>query len=174
VPATFVQRSDGEFYPFALQSVSAGSAIGLANSGGGPAAYIDLSRSWLGEPGPSYGDDELTPRELAELDQVMAEVEAEDAAAAYSALEGFSETFDRNCAAVVTPATTLAITVASGGASFTAGKRLLYDVGPLAEVVTVTTTGTATNIPVAGRFTRTHGVGRRAGPGRRSTPRARA
>jgi hypothetical protein len=77
-------------------------------------------------------------------------------------------------AAVVTPATTLAITVASSGASFTAGKRLLYDVGPLAEVVTVTTTGTATNIPVAGRFTRTHGVGRRAGPGRRSTPRARA
>jgi len=59
-------------------------------------------------------------------------------------------------AAVVTPATTLAITVASGGASFTAGMRLLYDVGALAEVVVVTTTGTATNIPVAGGFARAH------------------
>ena len=71
------ERSDGEFYPAALQSVSAGSAIGLSNSGGGPGAYVDLSQSWIGEPGPSYGDDELSPRELAELDQVMAEVEAE-------------------------------------------------------------------------------------------------
>lgn len=62
-------------------------------------------------------------------------------------------------AAVVTPATTLAITVASGGASFTAGMRLLYDVGTLAEVVVVTTTGTATNIPVAGGFARAHSGG---------------
>ncbi len=49
------ERSDGEFFPAALQSVSAGSAIGLSNSGGGgPAAYYDLSQSWLGEPGPAF------------------------------------------------------------------------------------------------------------------------
>jgi hypothetical protein len=59
-------------------------------------------------------------------------------------------------AAVVTPATTLAITVASGGASFTAGMYLLYDTGLNAEVVRVTTTGTATSIPVAGGFAKTH------------------
>jgi hypothetical protein len=59
-------------------------------------------------------------------------------------------------AAVVTPATTLAITVASGGASFTAGMYLLYDTGVNAEVVRVTTTGTATSIPVAAGFSKPH------------------
>jgi hypothetical protein len=41
-----------------------------------------------------------------------------------------------------------AITVASGGASFTTGMLLLYDTGVLAEVLTVTATGSATSIPV--------------------------
>jgi uncharacterized protein (DUF983 family) len=41
-----------------------------------------------------------------------------------------------------------AIGVASGGASFTAGMVLLYDTGLLAEVLTVTATGSATSIPV--------------------------
>lgn len=59
-------------------------------------------------------------------------------------------------AAITVPATTFAITVASGGASFTAGMYVLYDVGPLAEVVKVTTTGTATNIPVAAGFAKPH------------------
>lgn len=42
-----------------------------------------------------------------------------------------------------------ALTVASGGASFTAGMYLLFDTSTSAEVLYVTTTGTATNIPVA-------------------------
>src|SRR5260370_38347610 len=52
-------------------------------------------------------------------------------------------------AAVVTPATTFAISVASGGASFTAGMYLLYDTGGKAEVLRGTPTGTATSSPVA-------------------------
>jgi len=42
-----------------------------------------------------------------------------------------------------------AITVASGGASFTAGMILLYDTGQSAEVLSVTATGSATSIPVS-------------------------
>ena len=41
-----------------------------------------------------------------------------------------------------------AITVASGGASFTNGMQLLYDTGQLAEVLTVNGSATATSIPV--------------------------
>ena len=42
-----------------------------------------------------------------------------------------------------------AITVASGGASFTGGMTLLYDNGTVnAEILTVTSTGSATSIPV--------------------------
>lgn len=41
-----------------------------------------------------------------------------------------------------------AISVASGGASFTAGMKVLWDTGTAAEVVTVTATGSATSIPV--------------------------
>src|SRR5262252_4242768 len=41
-----------------------------------------------------------------------------------------------------------AITVASGGASFTNGMVLLYDTGVLSEVLTVNGTATATSIPV--------------------------
>jgi hypothetical protein len=42
-----------------------------------------------------------------------------------------------------------AITVASGGASFTSGMTLLYDSGnTAAELLTVTATGSATSIPV--------------------------
>jgi hypothetical protein len=43
-----------------------------------------------------------------------------------------------------------AISVASGGASFTTGMQLLFDTGNplLAEVLTVTATGSATSIPV--------------------------
>jgi hypothetical protein len=42
-----------------------------------------------------------------------------------------------------------AVTVASGGASFTNGMLLLYDVGQLSEVLTVNGVATATSIPVA-------------------------
>ena len=41
-----------------------------------------------------------------------------------------------------------AITVASGGASFTNGMQLLYDTGQASEVLTVNGSATATNIPV--------------------------
>jgi hypothetical protein len=41
-----------------------------------------------------------------------------------------------------------AITVASGGASFTNGMLLAYDTGQLLEVLTVNGSSTATNIPV--------------------------
>ena len=41
-----------------------------------------------------------------------------------------------------------AITVASGGASFTAGMILLYDTGQLTEVLTVNGAATGTSIPV--------------------------
>src|SRR5260221_9772167 len=41
-----------------------------------------------------------------------------------------------------------ALTVASGGASFTSGMLLLFDTGSNAEVLRVTSTATATNIPV--------------------------
>jgi hypothetical protein len=41
------------------------------------------------------------------------------------------------------------LTVASGGASFTSGMLLLFDTGSNAEVLRVTSTGTATNIPVS-------------------------
>lgn len=42
-----------------------------------------------------------------------------------------------------------AITVASGGASFTGGMVLIYDTGLLTEILTVTSTGSATSIPVS-------------------------
>jgi hypothetical protein len=58
--------------------------------------------------------------------------------------------------ATVTTAST-AITVASGGASFTAGMRLFYDTGVNAEVLTVAATGSATNIPIVGTFAKGHG-----------------
>jgi hypothetical protein len=58
--------------------------------------------------------------------------------------------------ASVTTAST-AITVASGGASFTTGMKLLYDTGVNAEVVTVASTGTATNIPIVNTFAKPHG-----------------
>jgi len=47
------------------------------------------------------------------------------------------------------PAGGTAITVASGGASFTNGMLLLYDTGVSSEVLTVNGTATATSIPVA-------------------------
>ena len=50
--------------------------------------------------------------------------------------------------AAITAGTTTAISVASGGASFTAGMMLLVDVGSSAEIVRVTATGSATSIPV--------------------------
>jgi hypothetical protein len=40
------------------------------------------------------------------------------------------------------------ISVASGGASFTSGMKILWDTGTAAEVVTATATGSATSIPV--------------------------
>ena len=62
-------------------------------------------------------------------------------------------------AAITLPLTTFTIAVASGGASFTTGMKLLYDVGALAEVVTVSATGSATSIPVAAGFSKTHLTG---------------
>lgn len=59
--------------------------------------------------------------------------------------------------AAVTTAS-VAITVASGGASFTSGMWLLYDTAANAEILRVTATGSATNIPVA-KFSRAHGGG---------------
>lgn len=42
-----------------------------------------------------------------------------------------------------------ALTVASGGASFTSGMLVLFDTGTLAEVLTVQAGATGTNIPVS-------------------------
>lgn len=42
----------------------------------------------------------------------------------------------------------VAISVASGGAAFTSGMKILWDTGANAEVVTATATGSATSIPV--------------------------
>lgn len=42
-----------------------------------------------------------------------------------------------------------AITVASGGASFTSGMQLLYDTGQATEILTVNGSATATSIPVS-------------------------
>jgi hypothetical protein len=57
--------------------------------------------------------------------------------------------------AAITAGSSTAISVASGGASFTNGMKLLLDTGQNAEVVTVTGTPTATSIPVP-RFVRSH------------------
>jgi hypothetical protein len=62
-------------------------------------------------------------------------------------------------AAITTPATTLALTVASGGASFVNGMYLLVDVGSSAEVVQVNGTPTGTSIPVPSGFAKTHSSG---------------
>jgi hypothetical protein len=59
--------------------------------------------------------------------------------------------------AAVTTAST-AITVASGGASFTAGMLLLYDTAANAEVVRAAGGSTGTSIPVIG-FTKAHSGG---------------
>jgi hypothetical protein len=59
----------------------------------------------------------------------------------------------------VTAGTTTAITVASGGASFTSGMKVLYDIGANAEVVTVGPGATGTNIPVPAGFAKAHGSG---------------
>lgn len=58
--------------------------------------------------------------------------------------------------ALVTAGTTTAISVASGGASFTSGMVLLYDTGTSAEVVTVTGSATGISIPVPGGFIKNH------------------
>jgi hypothetical protein len=58
--------------------------------------------------------------------------------------------------ASVTPASA-AITVASGGASFTNGMFLLYDTSSNAEIVRVTGAATGTSVPVP-RFLRAHGT----------------
>ncbi len=50
------------------------------------------------------------------------------------------------------------IPVASGGASFTSGMLILIDTGTAAEVVTATSTGSATSIPVTA-FIKAHNSG---------------
>lgn len=45
-----------------------------------------------------------------------------------------------------------AITVASGGASFTNGMVLVYDTGGVPEIVTVNGSSTGTSVPVAGQY----------------------
>jgi hypothetical protein len=106
-------RSDGKYFPAAIQHVlgtldpripalGPWQSVDMSNDAG--PVYIDLSgSSWLGEPGPSYSGDELTPAEQAELDQVLAEVQAE-AAAAYQEEQGmladeFNAAFTANWAA---------------------------------------------------------------------------
>jgi hypothetical protein len=113
------QRSDGRFFPAALQhalitldprvpALGRWEPLEMSN---GPQMVVDLSQSsWLGEPGPSYvlSDiaDELSPAEQAELDQVMAEAEAEYGPGGHDLdgygldeLEDFNEKFTRNYAA---------------------------------------------------------------------------
>jgi hypothetical protein len=106
-------RSDGKFYPAALQHAlitldprvpALGAWQAVADMSNGPQMVFDLSQSsWTGEPGPSYAlsgiDDELSPRELAELDQVLAEVEAEAYQEQQDALSEYDETFTANWAA---------------------------------------------------------------------------
>jgi len=58
--------------------------------------------------------------------------------------------------AAITARVSTAISVASGGASFTNGMYLLLDTGQNAEVVRVTGTPTATSVPVP-VFARSHG-----------------
>jgi hypothetical protein len=58
--------------------------------------------------------------------------------------------------AAITAGSSTAISVASGGASFTSGMKLLIDTGQNAEVVTVTGTPTGTSIPVPAGFARNH------------------
>jgi hypothetical protein len=63
-------------------------------------------------------------------------------------------------AAIVTPASATALTVASGGASFTNGMRLLIDTSVNAEVAQVTGTPTGTSIPVPlGSLAKAHSNG---------------
>lgn len=60
-------------------------------------------------------------------------------------------------AAINTPATVTALSVASGGASFTNLMWLLLDTGTNAEVTQVTGTATGTSIPIAaGGLAKTH------------------
>lgn len=61
--------------------------------------------------------------------------------------------------AAVVAGTTVALSVASGGASFTNGMILEVDTGINAEVVTVVGTATATSIPVPGGFIKAHASG---------------
>jgi hypothetical protein len=81
------QRADGRFYPAAVQHVlgtldpripglGAWSPVDMSGSGG--QVTIDLSASrWPGEPATELAGDILTGRELAELEQAVAEADAE-------------------------------------------------------------------------------------------------
>jgi hypothetical protein len=57
--------------------------------------------------------------------------------------------------AAITAGSSTALSVASGGASFTSGMLILVDTGSGAEVVT-SGTGTGTSIPVPGGFVKNH------------------
>lgn len=59
-------------------------------------------------------------------------------------------------AAITTPSTTFALSVASGGASFTSGMVLYVDTTTSAEVVTVIGAATGTSIPVPSGFAKSH------------------
>jgi len=58
--------------------------------------------------------------------------------------------------AAITAGVSTALSVASGGASFTSGMYLLVDTGQNAEVVKVSGTPTGTSVPVPGGFVRSH------------------
>jgi len=117
------QRSDGKFYPAAIQHVlgtldpripALGQWQPLDMSNSGPVT-IDLSGgTWVGEPGPSlqlaqdaasgagagYDDDELTSQELDELVEAMTEteLEMESGYGLPDEFAAFNEAFDQNWA----------------------------------------------------------------------------
>ncbi|HTX28853.1 MAG TPA: hypothetical protein VME19_17755 [Streptosporangiaceae bacterium] len=61
--------------------------------------------------------------------------------------------------AAITAGTSTALSVASGGASFTSGMILVVDSGSLTEIVTVSGTPTGTSVPVPGGFAHSHASG---------------
>jgi hypothetical protein len=97
------ERSDGKFYPAAVQHVLGTLDPRIPQLGpwqpvemsNGPGLVIDLSASsWAGEPDPVPAP-EFTPGELAALDQALAELDAEQAGATSGYLEDIDTHFSQ-------------------------------------------------------------------------------